>query len=84
VFLNGKQGSKLVKIIMNYDDGYLIVLPQDEAKKKPEDCKRDGWVRFIFGNSGWDAISDYTTNFEDVLKPVLELSDKLCEKFGDQ
>jgi hypothetical protein len=23
-----------------------------------------GWVYFVFGNDGWDAISDYTTNLD--------------------
>lgn len=29
-----------------------------------------GWVHFVYGNSGYDVISDYTTNLEAVLAPV--------------
>lgn len=29
-----------------------------------------GWVFFVYGNSGYDVISDYTTNLEAVLAPV--------------
>lgn len=43
------------------DDEYLIVR---------EDGQDFGWVRFVYGNSGYDVISDYTTNFEDVLSAV--------------
>lgn len=34
-----------------------------------------GWVWFIYGNSGWDVISDYTTNLEHVVGPVIEWSE---------
>lgn len=39
-----------------------------------KDGKRCGWVWFIYGNGngGLDVISDYTTNLEDVLKPVFD------------
>ncbi len=36
-----------------------------------------GWVRFIYGNDGWDVISDYTTNLEPVMKLVQPLIDRL-------
>ena len=52
------------------DEDYLIA-----TKKNPMQGR--AWVRFIYGNSGWDVINDYTTNLEDVLKPVMELADKL-------
>jgi len=29
-----------------------------------------GWVRFVYGNDGYDVISDYTTNLESILAPV--------------
>lgn len=29
-----------------------------------------GWVWLVYGNSGWDLVSDYTTNLEAALKPV--------------
>ncbi len=28
------------------------------------------WVFFVWGNEGWDAICDYTTNLEETLAPV--------------
>lgn len=41
-----------------------------------------GWVYFVYGNDGWDVINDYTTNLEDVMKPVNDHADKLEELFG--
>lgn len=37
----------------------------------------NGWVYFVYGNDGWDVISDYTTNLEEVLKPVNALAESL-------
>lgn len=47
------------------------------------------WVRFVYGNSGWDVISDYTTNLEDALKRTLALTDDMqtpegVAKIGDR
>ncbi len=40
--------------------------------------KKGGWVLFVYGNGGWDVVSDYTTNLEDVLKPVNDYADTLA------
>lgn len=36
-----------------------------------------GWVELVFGNTGWDLISNYTLNADSLLHPVLELSKRL-------
>lgn len=46
------------------DDEYLTVYKADSPSV------RSGWVRFVYGNDGWDSMSDYTVNLEDTLKPV--------------
>jgi len=28
------------------------------------------WIHAVYGNSGWDVISDYTTNLDDVIKAI--------------
>lgn len=35
-----------------------------------------GWVYFVYGNSGYDVVSDYTTNLEPHMKKASELADK--------
>lgn len=37
-----------------------------------------GWVYFVYGNSGYDVISDYTVNLESTLKPVNDYADTLA------
>lgn len=34
-----------------------------------------GWIRLVFGNNGWDLISDYSTNLETFLEPVQAVAD---------
>lgn len=34
-----------------------------------------GWVRFIYGNDGWDVIHDYTINLEPVMVEANKLAD---------
>ncbi len=43
-----------------------------------KDGKSVGWVLFVYGNDGWDVISDYTVNLEELLKPTRELADSLA------
>lgn len=38
-----------------------------------------GWVRFVYGNDGWDVISDYTVNLEPWIGEGTDV-DKLIEK----
>lgn len=37
------------------DEDYLYVY----RKGNPKDVRPDGWVRLVYGNDGWDVISDY-------------------------
>lgn len=41
--------------------------------------KRFGWVVFIYGNDGWDVISDYSTNLE----PIMKNASKISEHYSD-
>lgn len=38
-----------------------------------------GWVYLVFGNDGWDLVSDYTTNMEELLKGALAVSEKYAD-----
>ena len=33
------------------------------------------WIYLVYGNDGWDVINDYTTNIENLLKPVFAYAD---------
>ena len=53
--------------LYNADEDYVLV---------HKDGKCIGWLRFIYGNSGWDVLSDYTTNLEALLPKTMALIDK--------
>lgn len=37
-----------------------------------------GWVFFVYGNDGWDVISDYTTSLDDWLTKTNAIADAFC------
>jgi len=38
-----------------------------------------GWVKLVFGNYGWDVISDYTTNLEKYMEGARRLANKYAD-----
>ncbi len=58
----------LKKALFNLDEANLYIY-------KDKICK--GWIRLVFGNDGWDLISDYSIRLESLLKPVQEVADNL-------
>lgn len=59
----------VLDLLMDLDDAYLYAVSPTEGNI--------GWVRFVYGNDGWDSINDCTVNLETVLKPVDEYVDSL-------
>lgn len=53
------------------DDDYLIVYAAGD------DGPRFGWVRFVYGNDGFDVIADNTTNLEPHLVATTALAESL-------
>jgi hypothetical protein len=60
---------RILDELMEVDDEYLRAVH--------DGAPANGWVRFVYGNDGWDVISDYTINLESVLAPVNDYADKL-------
>ena len=46
------------------DEDYLYVYEPNRSITEP-DKRPDWWVRFIYGNDGWDVISDYCVALEE-------------------
>ena len=42
-----------MKLLFDLDDGTLMFSCTKEKRAR-------AWVRFVFGNDGWDVVSDYT------------------------
>lgn len=60
----------IIKQLAEVDEEHLGVFTVEEANGETRVCKPFAWVHFVYGNDGWDVMSNYTLNLEDVLKPV--------------
>ena len=60
----------IVAAMFSTDEDYFFVYPKVGGD-------RVGWVRFVYGNDGWDVIVDYTTNLESSLEKASELAEEL-------
>lgn len=58
--------------LMETDDDYLWLTRLPNA-----DTAYPLWVRFVYGNDGWDVICDYHVGLEELLKPINALADTL-------
>jgi len=50
-------------------------------------CKQEGggsrWVRFIYGNDGYDVINDYSCSLEQVLTNTNNLVERLNKEWEE-
>jgi hypothetical protein len=46
------------------------------------DGKKFGWVYLVYGNDGWDVMSDYTTNLEQFVGEGSSVQ-KIVDKYAD-
>jgi hypothetical protein len=59
---------QILKVMFSTDEDVIFAV---------KDGKRRGWVRFVYGNSGFDVMSDCTSNLEPVLAPAINLANTL-------
>lgn len=78
--LNGSRDKEaILKEAFAGDDCHLFVQPAAGPVEKDGAVVSNGWVYLVYGNDGYDVISDYTTNLEKLLKGANKLSDKMEE-----
>lgn len=65
--LKSKNLKAIIEAMFTTDEDYLLITKQGFK----------GWVRFIYGNDGWDVVNDYTTNLEPIMAPINEWSEGL-------
>jgi hypothetical protein len=44
--------------------------------------KLASFVRFVYGNDGWDVINDYGMSLEPVMAPINQYADAQCERYA--
>ena len=73
-----KDVGAIIAAMFSTDEDYLFAMTPTEGGA----MARAGWVRFIYGNDGWDVINDYTTNLETALAATTALADQLETRHG--
>ena len=62
---------RIVEAMFSTDEDYLYAY-------RPEETERAGYVHFVYGNEGWDVISDNSLSLE----PALEAATALSESYA--
>jgi hypothetical protein len=69
--------AKIMEEAFAGDECHIFVQPGDGPTVKDGNIISQGWIYCVFGNDGWDVISDYTTNLDngDLLTEANKISD---------
>lgn len=78
MLLGSRDRAKIIEEAFAGDDCHIFAQPADGPLVEDDQVVSDGWVYLVYGNDGWDTISDYTTNLEGALGPVLAYSESLA------
>lgn len=74
VLHHSKNEAKLLDALFNTDEDYLFVYVKSG--------RPDYWVRFVYGNDGWDVINDYTAHLEPYIGEGTAVQ-KLIDKYSE-
>lgn len=77
MLLGSRDRAKIIEEAFAGDECHIFAQPADGPLVEDHQVVSDGWVYLVYGNDGWDTISDFTTNLEEVLAPVLDYSESL-------
>lgn len=72
---NPTRDKDLILRTMFATDQDRLNLYMDEETSEETRRHKCGWALFVYANSGWDVISDYTTNLKNVMTKAEELAD---------
>jgi hypothetical protein len=71
-----KDAAAVVKALFACDDEWLLIQRDGDTDSKPLH-----WVRFVYGNDGWDVAADWS--HEKALAPVMDPIGKWTDELGD-
>lgn len=80
MLLGSTDRAKIMEEAFAGDDCHIFIQPAEGELLDEGTVVSLGWVYCVFGNDGWDVISDYTTNL-DKLGLMVE-ADKLSEQYS--
>ena len=71
---------KIFAAMFSTDEDYLHIHNLGTTRENTR--KAFGWIRFVYGNDGWDVMSDYTTNLESLLADANKAADEWEKKIN--
>lgn len=76
MLLGSRNEAKIMDEAFAGDECHIFVQSPDGPLVEKGVVLSKGWVYLVMGNDGWDVISDYTTNLEDLLNGAMEISNQ--------
>lgn len=64
--LGSRDKKRIMEEAFAGDECHLFVQPPEGETLEGGKIVSEGWVYLVFGNEGWDVISDYTVNPETI------------------
>jgi hypothetical protein len=61
---HSKDAARIMASMFTTDEDYVLVYVKGDDKK---DIRPQYWARLIYGNDGWDVLSDYSQHLEPVI-----------------
>jgi hypothetical protein len=76
MLLGSNDEAKIMEAALAGDSSHIFVHKADEPFVEDGAVNCVGWVLLVFGNDGYDVISDYTTNLDKLILDTIELAEQ--------
>jgi hypothetical protein len=79
MLLGSRDADKIISEALAGDECHIFVQSAEGPTIKDDQVVSEGWVYFVYGNDGYDVVSDYTTNLEGLLAGA----NAIAERYAD-
>ena len=79
--LGSTDAKAVVEEALAGDEAHVFVHAADGPLMEGSVLNSVGWVYFVFGNDGWDAVSDYTVNLEKL--GLMTAAEKVADRYAN-
>lgn len=80
MLLGSRDRSEIMEEVFAGDDCHIFIQPADGDLLDAGGVISVGWIYCVFGNDGWDVVSDYTTSLEGL--GILAEANQLSERYS--
>jgi len=79
MLLGSRDKEKIIEEAMAGDKSHIFVQEAEGPLVEDGLVVSEGWVYFVFGNDGWNVISDYTWGLEQLLRGAEVIAAKYAD-----